>query len=275
MTGIDVAIDQRNAGAWIAHVTIHNERKLNTLNRSLMIDFAREINRLRDNPDLRAVIVTGAGDKAFIGGADINEMAALDRETAPQFITALHDCCEALRKLPVPVIARIQGYALGAGLELAASCDLRIAADSAVFGMPEVKLGIPSVIEAALLPALVGWGRARQIVLLGENFTAAQAEAWGLVELVVPTSELDTAVERWIQSILNSGPNAIRLQKTLIRAWEDLPLRDAIHAGIASFTEAWKTQEPVARMREFQASRRAHRNESLTPDSRERPTLRP
>lgn len=220
-----------------------------------MDEFVATVERLGDDESLRAVVVTGAGEKAFIGGADINEMAQLDAGTAEVFITRLHQCCEVLRALPVPVIARIQGYALGGGLELAAACDLRIASETAVFGMPEVKLGIPSVIEAALLPTLVGWGRAREILLLGENFSAADAEKWGLVQKVVPPADLDAAVDRCISSILQTGPRAIRLQKKLIRAWEDLPLRDAIRAGIDSFVEAWKTAEPGERMQEFQSKR--------------------
>ena len=96
----------------------------------------------------------------------------------------------------MPVIARVNGYALGAGLEVAAACDLRIASSNAVFGMPEVKVGIPSVVEAALLPGLIGWGRTRELLLFGENIDAATALAWGLVEQVVAPAELDAAVER-------------------------------------------------------------------------------
>ena len=151
----------------------------------------------------------------------------------------------------MPVIARIQGYAFGAGLEIAAACDLRIAADTALFGMPEVKLGIPSVVEAALLPSLVGWGRARQILLLGETFTAAEAERWGFAERVVPGAELDAAVEAWLEALLQAGPRAIRLQKRLIGAWEDLPLRAAVQAGVDAFEEAWRTDEPRRAMRAF------------------------
>jgi enoyl-CoA hydratase/carnithine racemase len=249
--------DQRQDGSRIAWVTIQNEGKLNTLNSALMREFASAVAGLAHDESLRAVVVTGAGDKAFIGGADIDEMAALDASTAEAFITRLHRCCDALRDLPVPVIARIQGYALGGGLELAAACDLRIAADTARFGMPEVKLGIPSVIEAALLPALVGWGRARQILLLGETFSAADAEAWGLVEKVVPKQDLDAGVEEWITSLLQAGPRAVRLQKKLIREWENLPLRDAVRAGIPAFTEAWQTEEPSRRMKDFQAKKRS------------------
>ena len=126
--------------------------------------------------------------------------------------------------------------------------------------MPEVRLGIPSVIEAALLPTLVGWGRAREILLLGENFSAVDAEKWGLVQKVVPREGLDAAVERYLAAILRTGPRAIRLQKKLIRDWEDLPLRQAIQAGIRSFAEAWKTDEPSRRMKEFR-TKRPHRHD--------------
>ena len=256
MARVDVRIETGNGDSHVARVTIDNQRKLNTLNSALMDDFVRAIEELAGDDELRAVVLTGAGDKAFIGGADIDQMSQLDPSTCEAFITRLHRCCEALRTLPVPVIARIQGYALGGGLEIAAACDLRIAADTAVFGMPEVKLGIPSVIEAALLPSLVGWGRAREILLLGENFSAVDAEKWGLVERVARPAELDAAVERCVAAILQTGPRAIRLQKKLIREWEDLPMREAIQAGIRSFSEAWNTDEPGRRMREFRAQHR-------------------
>jgi enoyl-CoA hydratase len=255
MSAVAVRVDRRQDVGCIAWVTIQNEAKLNTLNSSLMEDFAAAIEVLANDETLRAVVLTGAGERAFCGGADIDEMAALDATRAEAFITRLHRCCELLRELPVPVIARVQGYALGAGLELVASCDLRVASETAVFGMPEVKLGIPSVVEAALLPGLVGWGRAREILLLGENFSAAEAAAWGLVQKIVPVQNLDAAVERWIDSILRAGPRAVRLQKNLIRKWEDLPLRDAVLAGIPAFVQAQESDEPSRLMREFRRRR--------------------
>src|SRR5579862_7413177 len=253
---IDVQIAGAGERSRIARVTVDHQSKLNTLNSGLMDEFVRLVAPLASDEELAAVVLTGAGDKAFIGGADIDEMAVLDASAAEAFITRLHRCCEVLRDLPVPVIARIQGYALGGGLEIAAACDLRIASERAIFGMPEVKLGIPSVIEAALLPTLVGWGRAREMLLLGENFSAADAEKWGLVQKVVPPADLDAAVERCISSILQTGPRAIRLQKKLIRAWEDLPLREAIGAGIDSFVDAWKAEEPRERMQAFRSAKR-------------------
>ncbi len=240
----------------VAHVTISNARRLNAMNSALMGEFIDTMAQLAADEHLRAVVLTGAGPKAFIVGADISEMAGIaDGAQAAAFITRLHRCCAAVRTFPVPVIARIQGYAFGAGLEMAASCDVRIASEEALFGMPEVKLGIPSVIEAALLPMLVGWGRAREIMFLGETFTAGEALEWGLVERVVPAATLDRAVEAWVGKLLTSSPRAVRLQKRLMRRWEDQPLAAAIQAGIDAFAAAYGTDEPGVAMRAFLAAR--------------------
>ena len=146
--------------------------------------------------------------------------------------------------MPVPVIGRINGYALGAGLELAAACDLRISADTAHFAMPEVRVGIPSVVEAAQLPGVIGWGRTRRLLLLGETLDAATMASWGFLERVVPARQLDAAVMEWLTLLAKAGPHAIRRQKALIRTWEDLPLKQAVAAGIPAFAASWKTAEP-------------------------------
>jgi enoyl-CoA hydratase/carnithine racemase len=203
------------------------------------------------------VVLTGEG-RAFLGGADVSELGALDLDTARGFITRVHHCCEAIRACPAPVIARINGYCLGAGLEIAASCDLRAASEDAVLGMPEVLLGIPSVVEAAVIPRLMGAGRAREILLLGKTFSAADAVGWGLLERVVPGTALDDAVEAWVGDILACGANALRLQKTLIRQWENLPLDKAIAAGVDAFEEAFKSDEPRRMIAAFLAARRKH-----------------
>ncbi|HTO51569.1 MAG TPA: enoyl-CoA hydratase [Burkholderiales bacterium] len=235
----------------VARITIDNATKLNVIGSALMAELVDAVTALGAREDLRAVVLTGAGDRAFIGGANILEMAGLDATRAREFITGLHRMCAALRDLPVPVIARINGYALGAGLEVAAACDLRIAASNAAFGMPEVRVGIPSVIEAALLTGLIGWGRTRELLLLGESIDAETALRWGLVQKVAPVDGLDAAVEACVGALLKAGPRALRLQKTLIRRWEDLPLSAAIAAGIDSFADAYATDEPSRLMRTF------------------------
>jgi len=249
-SGVRVDIEPREAGT-VARVTVDNAARLNVLDRALMAECVAAIASLGARADLRAVVLTGAGERAFIGGADIREMAALDAGRAREFITGLHRLCAALRDLPVPVIARVNGYALGAGLEVAAACDLRVAAADAVFGMPEVRVGIPSVIEAALLPGLIGWGRTRELLLLGETIDAGTALRWGLVERVAPAGGLDAAVEACLAALLKAGARATRLQKLLIRRWEDLPLGQAIAAGIDSFADAYATDEPARLMRAF------------------------
>jgi enoyl-CoA hydratase len=250
----EIRIERRGP---VAFVTIAHEAKLNTLNPDLMREFAAAFARLSADETLHAAVLTGAGPKAFVGGADIGTMAALATpEAARGFITLVHGCCRAVRDCPVPVLGRINGWTLGAGLELAAACDLRLAADTARFGMPEVRVGIPSVVEAALLPGLIGWGRTRRLLLLGETIDAAEAAAWRLVERVVPAAALDSAVEEWLALLGEAGPRALRLQKALIRRWEDLPLAEAVAAGIPAFAAAWDTDEPQRMLGGFAGRRR-------------------
>ncbi|HTW69851.1 MAG TPA: enoyl-CoA hydratase [Acetobacteraceae bacterium] len=256
---MDEPVGVRQDARGVAWVTIQNAAKLNTLNQTVMTALVAAIENLAGDGALRAVVLRGAGERAFIGGADIAEMAKLDPASGRAFITLVHRSCEVFRRLPVPAIACIQGWTLGAGLEVAAACDLRIAAGTARFGMPEVRVGIPSVVEAALLPGLIGWGRTRRLLLTGETIDAATALSWGLVEEVVPPAQLEAAVEKVLGGILASGPRAIRLQKALIADWETLTLEDAIQRGIDSFAGAWETDEPrglMNRFLEFQRQRK-------------------
>jgi len=257
LSGVGVRIEARDGGT-IAYVTIDNATKLNIIDSRIMSEFAREIDALGMRDDLRAVVLTGAGEKAFIGGASIHEMAGLNAERAEPFITRLHQMCNSLRELPVPVIARISGYALGAGLEVAAACDLRVASSTAVFGMTEVEVGIPSVIEAALLPNLIGWGRTRELLLLGENIDAQTALRWGLVQQVVEPHALEDAIDTKLRSLLKAGPRAVRLQKKLMREWEDLTISESVRAGIRCFVQSWETDEPARMMQAFINRPRPH-----------------
>lgn len=236
--------DQRPQGL-VARVSINNAAKLNRLGRSQIEAFIAAVRSLVDEPDLRVVIVTGEGDRAFMAGANLFELAELNPAKARDLLTLVHGMSKVLRDLPVPVIARVNGWCLGAGLEVMAACDMRVASDNAVFGMPEVKVGLPSVVEAALLPQLIGWGRTRLFLLTGEDIDALEAERWGLVEKVVPLAELDAAVETWVRAIVESGPRAVRLQKELIREWEAMPVNDAIQAGIRCISRAYETDEPA------------------------------
>lgn len=257
--GISIRQESCAGGGFVAHVTIDNAARLNSLNRVLMHELVAAMAGVRDDPRLRLAIVSGAGERAFIGGADVHEIAALDGSTAREFITLVHHCCDAFRHLPVPAIARIDGFALGAGLELAAACDLRIASDRSAFGMPEVRIGVPSVVEAALLPLLIGHARTRRLLLTAETIDAATALDWGLVDEMVPAAGLDDAVARLAAPILAAGPAAIRLQKALILDWEELPTSAAVQRGIDCFASTFATDEPQRMAGAVAATLRARR----------------
>ncbi len=225
-------------------ITYNREKKLNTLNLEGIYELSRSFDAIADDPTIRAVVLTGAGERAFVGGADINELRNLTPQTAKTFIRSLHGLFTKIRNFPVPVIAAINGYALGAGMELAAACDIRVACTTAIFGMPEVKVGVPSVIEAALLPRLLGWGRSNYLVLTGENIGAQTAYEWGFLESLVNPDSLSQESIRVAEAIANSGPIAVRSQKELIHKWEVLPLEEGIHSGIEEFANAYKHNEP-------------------------------
>ena len=245
--------------ALVARVTLDNPRKLNILGRAAFAQLVEAMRGVERSARVRAVVLTGAGDKAFVGGANVDELAALDPATAREFITLVHEACAAMRGCPLPVIARINGYCLGAGLEIAAACDLRIAAESARFGMPEVRLGIPSVVEAALLPRLVGAGRARWLVMTGETIDAGEALAWGLIERVAQSGSLDRAVDAALDSILAGDGDAIRAQKRLCKMWEEAPLDASVRTSIDEFSRAYESGAPARAIAAFRAARRGRR----------------
>ena len=252
---VRTALEER-AGGRVARVTLSNPAKLNALDAAAVLELTETMRTLAGDPKLRAVVLTGAGDKAFSGGVDVRALGATTPATARAGITRLHRCISAVRECPVPVIARVNGYCIGGALELAAACDLRIAADHARFGMPEVRLGIPSVIEAALLPRLMGAGRARWLLLTGELIDAAEALRWGLVERVVPAQGLDAEVDATLDAILAGGAEAIRAQKQLNRAYEELPFAEAVAHSITAFEHAYATGEPGRLIADYLRRRR-------------------
>ena len=247
-----LTVEQANG---VAHLTIQRPEKLNALSGALISEITERFHALSGDGDLRCVVLTGAG-RAFSAGADVAELNALTQETAEDFIRALHGACQAVRDCPVPVIARIDGPCLGGALELAASCDMRAASERSTFAMPEVQVGLPSVIEAALLPRLMGWGRACEMLLTGRVLTAQEALQAGLVERVVAPARLDGAVAEWTDAIGKAGPRAIRAQKALMRRWETQNVDQAIESGVTAFHEAFGSDEPQRKLHEVLARRK-------------------
>src|SRR4051812_29396241 len=198
MSLVLVAIEDRGEAGRVAPVTVSNPEQRNALGNAGKRELAEAIDAVSADARLRAVVLTGAGDRSFISGANIAEMATFERGHGTKGPTLTHPVCEAIRRAPVPVIARVNGWCLGAGLEIAASCDMRVAIDSARFGMLEVLFGIPSGMEACLLPQLIGWGKTRELVFTGRHIDAREAAECHLIERVAAADRLDAAVEEWV-----------------------------------------------------------------------------
>src|SRR3954467_11218097 len=235
----------------VVRLTICNAGSLNILGSAAINGVREGLEALASDREIRVLVVAGQSEKSMIGGADIKEMAKLDQASAEKFITGLRDLCEAARAFPAPVIARMPGWCLGGGLEVAAACDFRVAAHDAKFAMPEVRVGIPSVIHAALLPRLIGWGRARWLVMTAATIDAPTALGWGLVDAVAPEGGLDAEIEKLVEALLECGPEALRAQKALLKQWEELPLKESVNLSVKVFGESFLTDEPTRLMGAF------------------------
>ncbi|GIX47868.1 MAG: enoyl-CoA hydratase [Candidatus Tectimicrobiota bacterium] len=243
----------------VTTLTIDRPQVRNALDLQTAYELRQAVEATRARPELRVLVITGAGEQAFVGGADLHELERLDAQSGERFIRALHEAFRAIRTHPAPVIAAVNGHALGAGLELVVSCDVAIAAAQARLGMPEVRLGLPSVIEAALLPQLVGLMRARELLLTGDPLDAWEAYRIGLVTQVVPQAELPAAVRRMAERLMRCEARALTLQKELLNRWLNLPMEEAIEAGIKSLALACATEAPRQAIAAFWAQRQASR----------------
>ncbi len=196
----------------IAYVTINRPEKLNALNRTVMEELRACFESIENDAEARAVILTGAGEKAFVAGADISELAALTPAQGKEMCLFGQRILDSIENLGKPAIAAVNGYAFGGGCELAMACTLRIASENARFGQPEVKLGlIPGYAGTQRLARLVGKGRALEIILSGEAITAQEAYRIGLVNQVVPAKDLIPAAEALARKIMANGPLAVKL----------------------------------------------------------------
>lgn len=233
---------QRDEG--VLTITFNRPQVLNALNAATMRELSAAISEAENDADIRCVILTGAGDRAFVAGADINELRAIpDGPQGAEFARRGQEILFRIENLSKPVIVAINGYALGGGCELAMACDIRIAADTARLGQPEINLGIiPGYGGTQRLPRLVGKGQAKWLVLSGEPITAQEALRIGLVDKVVPATELMTSARDLARRIAAKPPIAVALAKSAINVGTetDLPTACAYEAsqfGLACATE--------------------------------------
>ncbi len=223
--------------AGVALITVDRQEKRNALNATVRAELVAAVTELAEDDDVRVLVITGAGEKAFVAGADIGEFASrtpLEQRAAmapPRVFEALAEC-------PKPVIAMINGFALGGGCELALACDLRIAADSARLGQPEINLGIiPGGGGTQRLPRIVGTGQAMRLILTGELIDAAEALRIGLVDVVYPAAELRDRVLELAGIMARRSPVALAAAKAAVRAASEMPLA----AGLAYEKELFVT----------------------------------
>jgi enoyl-CoA hydratase/carnithine racemase len=238
----------------VARVTLAHP-PLNVLAPPLIDALGSGIREAAADPGTRVVVLAGEG-RAFSAGVDVRTMRDLDAAGARRLIDRLRATVAALEAVPVPTLARLHGHVLGGALELALACDLRIASRSCRLGMPEITVGIPSVIQAALLPGLVGWGRAAELLLAGESIDGARAEAWGLVTRAVDDAELDAEVDRWVRRLVALPPAALRLQKGLLTRWRRMDVDTAATLSMEAFARAYASGEPQRAMHAFLERRR-------------------
>lgn len=241
----------------IALVTIHRPEKLNALNGAVIDALGSAFDRLRDDERVGGVIVTGAGEKAFVAGADIGELAEMDGITGVATSRQGQEVFRAIERFPVPVVAAVGGYALGGGCELALACHLRVASDDALFGLPEVGLGIiPGYGGTIRLARLIGLGRAIEMTLTGDPVKAERALEIGLVNTVVPRAELHERARALLQRILRNGPVALRAALESIHGALDASTEQAHAMESSLFGLLASTRDMKEGMRAFLEKRK-------------------
>ena len=250
-----ILIDRDDA---VVTLTLNRPDKLNALNAELLGELARAINDLPTDSSVRCVIMTGAGEKAFAAGADIAAMSDLTPVQAKHFADTGHAIGRALEQLPVPVIAAVNGFALGGGCELALACDFIYASDRAKLGQPEVSLGVlPGFGGTQRLARRVGEARARELCMTGDTLTAEEALRIGLVNVVVPAAELLPRVREVARKIASKGPLAVAAVKRVIARGADVPLATANELEATAFAALFGTHDQREGMRAFIEKRAA------------------
>jgi len=241
----------------IAQITINRPEKLNALNARIMAELDEAFAQAEADPALRALIVTGAGEKAFVAGADIRELAEMTPLEAQEMSLRGQRIFRRLETMRKPSLAAINGYALGGGLELALSCTLRVAAENARLGLPEVRLGIlPGYGGTQRLPRLVGRGRALEMLLTGEPIDAAEALRIGLVNHVVPQAELLGFSQALLRKVLENAPVAAGLILDAVGLGLSSGLEEGLRFEAAAFALAAATEDRREGARAFLEKRK-------------------
>lgn len=236
----------------IAYITLDRPEALHALHSEMLQELLLIVEELKKEKDLRVVVIRSTGDRSFVAGADIAEMAHFNATEAKAYANLGHTVFSGLSQLACPVIAQINGYALGGGFELALAADIRIAGEKASFAMPETGLGItPGFGGTQRLSKLVGTGLAAELIFTGRRIKAEEAKALGIVNTLVPQEKLAETVKELAETIARRAPIAIRKAKSLIYAAESLPLAEGLAFEAATFANCFATEDQKNAMKAF------------------------
>ena len=256
MTYENVLLEQREPGIWL--LTVNRPKSLNALNAPTLAEIAAAAAAAGADPGVRVLLVTGAGEKAFVAGADISQMQSFDALQAQQFALQGQATMRSLETLPIPVIALVNGYALGGGCELAMACDWIIASDKAVFGQPEVNLGVNAGFGGTQrLPRLVGRAMAMELLVTGRQVRAEEAQRIGLANQVVPAADLLAKGLEVARLIASKGPVAVRVTKQAVQRGQDMDLVNACALEATLFGLTCATTDQKEGMKAFLEKRPA------------------
>ena len=243
------------AGA-IARVTINRPDKRNALNVTVMLELHEAMELAKADEGVHAVILTGAGDKAFSAGGDLGGFTAEQSKAEQHRLRGtLADLFEDMTRLGKPVIARVNGHALAGGFGLMCGCDLIVAADTAEFGMPEINIGLWPFIITAPVARRLPRGKALELMMTGERITAAEAERWGIVNKVVPATDLDKAVDELAEAVASKSPVIMRLGKDSFYASQDMSYREALDYLHGMLGQALETEDTIEGVSAFMQKR--------------------
>jgi len=228
----------------IATITFNRPQVLNAMNMETALEFGNAIQKCKDDDNVRVVIVTGSGDRAFVAGADINEFKGKSPREIMKFTEAGHSALRLMETMEKPAIAAVNGYALGGGLEISMACDVRFASDKARFGQPEITLGlIPGWGGTQRLARLIGMGRAKELIMSGEQVTAQRAYEMGLVNRVFPAEQLMDETRKFAEKLAGMPPFTTKMAKYAINYGYDLALDNANSLEIQCMSQCFSTKD--------------------------------
>lgn len=242
----------------ILRVTLNRPAVLNAINAVMLEELRSALDYAQSRPDLRVVLIDAAGGKAFSAGIDVAMVKDLPGIKAREIGRMLHRTFLDLRTREIPVVAAIDGLCLGAGLELAVSCDLMLSTERSQFGLPNIHRGIPAIVEAAILPMVIGLQGAREMAYMGEFWDAEKAERRGLVQAVIPHEKFEHEVGEWCRKLAEKSPLALGTQKEIIHKWMTTDLESAIDFSINTVMLNFMTRDQKEGMEAFLEKRDAH-----------------